>query len=73
MSDLHDPAFRNLITCSWCKQDSARFPGAQIYIEWSDASTTEGDGCVGEMFCSRICMARWACAWAGLKPPAIEP
>ena len=55
-----------------CKQDAARFPAGQLYVEWSNRETVEGDGCVAEMFCSWVCAARWFCTQAGLDLPSQQ-
>jgi hypothetical protein len=49
----------NLGLCTQCGQDVARFPDGELYVEWSDRETVEGNGCVAEMFCSWDCAARW--------------
>ena len=50
--------YQRLFFCSQCTQDAGRFP-TQLYVEWSDQDTVEGNGCVAEMFCSWDCAARW--------------
>jgi hypothetical protein len=67
----YDESFKGLFPCEHCKGDSVQFPGGTVYVEWSDSTTVGGNGCVGELFCSWTCAAKWFCARAGLK--VVEP
>jgi hypothetical protein len=58
--------FERLFFCTQCKQGTARFPD-QLYVEWSNAETTNREGCDAEMFCSWDCAASWFSAQATLR------
>jgi hypothetical protein len=59
--------------CDQCKQNAERSPAGGLYVEWSQENVEDPairaelmrNGCIGEMFCSWGCAARWFCTQAG--------